>query len=88
MTYHKNSCSVGHEIKNFGRPFLAHHFYILHLSDSYPRVKKVNIFTEMHQFCNFYPKPISPWGGGHKIYNFLSRYTTDATYQIWLRLAK
>ena len=26
--------------------------------------------------------------GGHEIYNFLSLYPTDATYQIWLRLAQ
>ena len=25
--------------------------------------------------------------GVHEIYNFLSSYLTDATYQIWLRLA-
>ena len=26
--------------------------------------------------------------GGHEIYHVLSPYHTDATYQIWLRLAK
>ena len=32
------------------------------------------------------PKITTPWGGGggggHEIYNFLSPYPTDATYQI------
>ena len=27
-------------------------------------------------------------GGGYEIYNFLSLFPTDATYQIWLRLAQ
>ena len=32
---HKNPCPRGHEIYNFGRPFLGHHYYIplLSLSD-------------------------------------------------------
>ena len=38
------------------------------------------IFKEIHQF---YPKFTSLWGGGHEIYNFLSAYPTDASYQIW-----
>ena len=38
MTYmaipqHKNHCPGGHEIYNFGRPFLGHHYYIFSLSD-------------------------------------------------------
>ena len=40
---------------------------------------------------HFFPKipPPPPFGGGcHEIYNFLSPYPTDATCQIWLRLAK
>ena len=31
--WHKNPCPRGHEIYNFGRPFLGHHYYILGLSD-------------------------------------------------------
>ena len=43
------------------------------------------ILKEIHQFYTLYPK-ITPLGvGGHEIYNFLSPYPTDATYQIWLR---
>ena len=36
----------GHEIYNFGRPFLAHHYYILVLSDLCPGVEK-KIFKEI-----------------------------------------
>ena len=94
MTYmatpqHKNPCPGGHEIYNFGRPFLGYHYYILGLSDQCLGVEK-KIFQEIHQFYIFYPKITPPpfgWGG-HEIYNFLSPYPTDATNQIWLRLAQ
>ena len=51
MTYmatpqHKNPCPGGHEIYNFGRPFLCHHNYILSLSDLCLGVEKT-IFKEM-----------------------------------------
>ena len=36
----------------------------------------------------FTPKLPPLWVGVHEIYNFLSPYPTDATYQIWLRLAQ
>ena len=29
MSWHKNPCHRGHEMYNFGRPFLGHHYYIL-----------------------------------------------------------
>ena len=72
-----------HEIYNFGRPFLGHHYYTPSLSEPCPWVQK-KIFKEIYQFYTFYPK-ILPLGvgGGHEIYNFLSPYPTDATYQIW-----
>ena len=31
--YHKKPSPIGHEIYNFGRPFLIHHYWILNLSD-------------------------------------------------------
>ena len=38
---------------------------------------------------HFLTKIYLPLGlGGHEIYNFYSPYPTDATYQIWLRLAQ
>ena len=37
---HKNPCPRGHEIYNFGRPFLGHHYYIFGLSDQCLRVEK------------------------------------------------
>ena len=39
-------------------------------------------------FTLFTPKLPPLWVGRHEIYNFLSPYPTDATYQIWLRLAQ
>ena len=114
MTYmttpqHKNPCPRGHEIYNFGRPFLGHHYYILGLSNLCLGVEQKMLKEKMHfhnmtymwprpctrtpapeiqQFYSFYHKIIFPWGRGHEIYNFLSPYPTDATYQIWLRLAR
>ena len=38
-------------------------------------------YRRRHQFYTFYHKNTSPWIGGHEIYNFLSSYPTDATYQ-------
>ena len=38
--YHKNPSPGGHEIYNFGTPFLGHHYYILNLSDLCVGVKK------------------------------------------------
>ena len=35
---HKNPYHRGHEIYNFGRPFLSHYNYALSLSESCPRV--------------------------------------------------
>ena len=36
----KEPLSWGHEIYNFGRPFVGHHYYTLKLSDPCPKVKK------------------------------------------------
>ena len=84
---HKNPCPRGHEIYNFGRPFLGHHYYILGLSDQCLGVEK-KIFYENTAILHFYPKITSPFVGGNEINNFLSPYPTDATYKIWLRLAQ
>ena len=46
---HKNPCPRGHEIYNFGRPFLGHHYCIFGLSDLCLGVEKT-IFTEIMQF--------------------------------------
>ena len=44
----------GHEIYNFGRPSLGHHYYILGLSDLCLGVEK-KIFKEiMHFYCMTY----------------------------------
>ena len=33
MPHHKNPCPGGHEIYNFGRPFLGYHHLVLSLSE-------------------------------------------------------
>ena len=53
MTYmgtpqHKNPCPGGHEIYNFGRPFLCHHNYILSLSVLCLGVEKKILKEIMH----------------------------------------
>ena len=70
MTYlatpqHKKPCPGGHGIYNFGRPFLAHFYYILSLSEPCPGVEK-KIFEEIQLFYPFCPKITSPLavGGG------------------------
>ena len=46
---HKNPCPRGHDIYNFGRPFLGHHYYIHGLSDLCLGVDK-QIFKEIMHF--------------------------------------
>ena len=77
---HKKPCPIGHEIYNFGRPFLGHDYYIISLSDLCLGIK-FKKYINLH----FLPSNYLPleWGGGHEIYNFLSPYPTDVTYQIW-----
>ena len=71
----------------FGRPFLGHHYYIPSLYGPCPGVEK-KIFKEIQQFNTFYQELPPLWVEGHEIYNFLSSYLTDGTFQIWLRLAQ
>ena len=84
LPQHKNPCPGGHEIYNLRSPSLViitiHLFCLKHAPEQRRRFfkKKIN-------FTLFTPKlpPLC-----HEIYNFLSPYPTDATYQIWLRLAQ
>ena len=46
---HKTPCPGVHEIYNFGRPFLGHHYYILSLSDQCLGVEK-KVFKEIMHF--------------------------------------
>ena len=48
-----------HEIYYFGRPFLGHHYCLIHVC---PGVEK--ILKGIYQFYTFYPKIISPYDGG------------------------
>ena len=74
MTYmatpeHKNPCPWGHEIYNFGRPFLGHNNYIFGLSDQCLRVEKKIVKEIMHFHYMTYmatpehknPFPRWPW---------------------------
>ena len=46
-------------------------------------------FLRNTAILHFLPQNYLPFEwGGHAIYNFLSPYHIDATYQIWLRLAQ
>ena len=84
--FHSNPCPWGHEIYNFGRGFLDHHFIFI-LSAGCTGVKKT-IFKEIYQFYTF-PQNRRPLGmGAHENYNFWSPSPTDATYQIWSRFAQ
>ena len=54
MTYmatpqHQNPFPGGHDIYNFSRPFLGHHYYILILCELCPEVEK-NIFKKYMNF--------------------------------------
>ena len=78
MTYmatpqHKNPCPRSHQIYNFGKLFLGHHYYILSLSDLCLGVEKT-IFEEIMYFHYLTymatPQRKNPCRGGHEIYNF------------------
>ena len=87
MSLHKNACPRLHEIYNFCRPYLCH-CCVLSLSIPCPGLEK--IFKEIHipyKNLHFNTPNYLLWcgSGGREIYNFLSPYPTNATYQIWLR---
>ena len=46
---HKNPCRRGHEIYRFGRPSIAHHYYIISFSDLYTGVEKKTL-DEKYRF--------------------------------------
>ena len=56
---HKNPCPGGHEIYNFGRPIIGHHYYLLSLIELFPGVEK-KTFKEIHKFYTFYPRITVP----------------------------
>ena len=77
---HKNPCPRGYKIYNFGILFLGHHYYTLSLYRPCTRVEK-----KILRKTSILTSPLER--GGHEVYNFLSPYPTDATYNIWLKLA-
>ena len=50
--------------------------------------QKRRLYKKYINFTLFTPELPPLVGGGHEIYNFLSPYPTDTTYQIWLLLAR
>ena len=68
MTQHKNPCPGSHEIYNFSKSVLGHHYsnYILSLSES------LEEFFRNTSILPFLSQITSPYGGGHEISNFLS----------------
>ena len=69
-SHHRNPCPRGHEIYNFGRGFLAHHYYIFSLYARCTGVKS-KIFLKIQQFYTFYPKITYPLDGGSWNLQFL-----------------
>ena len=73
MPFNKNPSPVGHEIYNFGTPFLCHHNDILSLSDLCLGVEKKILKQIMHfQYMTYMPTPQdkNPCPGANEIYNF------------------
>ena len=77
--YHKNPSPGGHEIYNFGTPFLGHHYYILNLSDHCPNVdKKMRRNIAFSLYVHSLAQEPSP--GGYEIYNFGRPLVIITTY--------
>ena len=73
MPQHKNPYPGGHEIYNFGRPFLGHHYYIFSLSDLCLGAKERNSKGIMHfHYMTFMvmPQHKNPCPRGLEIYKF------------------
>ena len=68
--------TTSHQIKNFGKSFLDHPYYILSVSDICPRAEKI-FFKEIHQFYTLYLKIIL----GAGVTKFTILYPTAATNQ-------
>ena len=91
--YHK--IHRGHEIYNFGRPFLGHHYFILSLSDLCLGVERKFYITiylvylilvleeRIHKFYTFYSN-ITSWG--LVTISYLSPHSTDTTHSNHFRL--
>ena len=57
MSHHKNPYPRGHEIDNFGRHLLGHHYYVhvYSLSEPCPGLEK-KILKKNPSILHFYPK--------------------------------
>ena len=63
----RKPCPGGHEIYNFGRLVLGHHYYTLSLYGLFPGEERKG-FKEIHQFTLFTPK--LPTLGGREVMKF------------------
>ena len=94
MTYmatpqHKNPCPGVMKVTISVDPSLVMVTITIHLVClNHAPEQRSKLFYETHQFYTFNHKIPSFQGGGHVIYNFLCPDRTDATYQIWIRLAQ
>ena len=79
--YHNYFDRWGYEIHNVGRPFPSFHSQYVRFVLSILRSREEHL--KINQFYAFYLK-VSPFEfEGYEVYNFLSPYHTNATYQIW-----
>ena len=60
---HKNPCSGGHKIKNFGRLFVGHHYYTLSLCEPCSELEK-KILKKDIDFTQFTQNYLCLAGGG------------------------
>ena len=58
--YHKNPGEGGHNINNFGKPFLGYFYHILPLADLSPGAERRFILEIMHFHCMTYIATSSP----------------------------
>ena len=92
-THQHKKPSLGrvHEMYNFGRHLLGHHNDILGFCKPCPGLENKYInFILYLKVTSLFNVCVGAWGGGvgHEIYNFLSLYSVDATYQILYRLTQ
>ena len=86
MTY-KNPCPGGHEIYNFGEPFLGHHYYTLSSPDLCLGVEKMIFKKKMYFHYITYmatPQNKNPYSRGYEIHNFGKPFLSLYNYALSL----
>ena len=77
---HKKPSTRGHEFTILLYPSLV--IITIHLVCLNHALGKEEDFSRNTSILNFLPQNDLPFGWGHEIYNLLSPYPTNATYQI------